>query len=58
MDCFEYYSDLDSLGRVQFAFTNVSKEMMPTEKRGSIGIIKPTGWHTVRYTNIGCNDFR
>ena len=25
---------------------------MPTEKRGEIGMIKPTGWHTVRYDDI------
>ena len=25
---------------------------MPTEKRGSIGMIKPSGWHTVRYDDL------
>ena len=25
---------------------------MPTEKRGSIGSIKPSGWHTVKYDHI------
>ena len=25
---------------------------MPTEKRGSIGQVKPTGWHTVKYDNV------
>lgn len=46
---FEYYSDLDKLGRCQSAFANVCKETMPTEKRGNIGMIKPTGWQTVKY---------
>ena len=46
---FENYSDLDYLGRARTAFANVSKETMPTEKRGSIGMIKPSGWHTVKY---------
>ena len=25
---------------------------MPTEERGSIGMVKPTGWHTVRYYDL------
>ena len=41
---FEKYSDLDSLGRCGVAFANICKEMMPTEPRGSIGMIKPAGW--------------
>lgn len=45
----EEYSDLDSLGRVGIAFALVSKSTMPTTKRGSIGMIKPAGWHTVKY---------
>lgn len=45
----EEYSDLDSLGRVGVAFALVSKSTMPTSKRGSIGMIKPAGWHTVKY---------
>lgn len=46
---FEKYSELDSLGRVGVAFANVGISLMPTEKRGSIGMIKPSGWHTVKY---------
>ncbi|MCI9110699.1 MAG: DNA/RNA non-specific endonuclease [Bacilli bacterium] len=49
---FEKYSNLDYLGRATTAFANISKETMPTEKRGSIGMIKPSGWHTIRYDNI------
>lgn len=45
----EEYSDLDSLGRVGVAFALVSKSTMPTTKRGSIGMIKPAGWNTVKY---------
>lgn len=51
-DVFEHYSDLDTLGRCGTAYANICKELMPTEKRGEIGIIKPTGWHTVRYDDI------
>ncbi len=46
---FEIYSELDSLGRVGTAFANVGMDLMPTEKRGSIGMVKPSGWHTVKY---------
>lgn len=46
---FEKYSSLDKLGRCGVAVANIGKELMPTEKRGSIGMIKPSGWHTVKY---------
>ena len=46
---FEKYSNQDSLGRSGVAFANVSIDTMPTEERGSIGMIKPSGWHTVKY---------
>lgn len=49
---FENYSDLDSLGRCGVAYANICKEIMPTEKRGKIGMIKPAGWHTVKYDVI------
>lgn len=51
-DSFEKYSELDSLGRCGVAYANISKELMPTEKRDSIGFIKPSGWHTVKYDHI------
>lgn len=51
-DAFETYSDLDELGRCGVAYANICKELMPTEERGAIGMIKPTGWHTVKYDNV------
>ena len=48
-EAFEYYSELDSLGRCGVTYANVCKEMMPTEERGKIGMIKPSGWHTIKY---------
>ena len=45
---FENYSSLDDLGRCEVAFANICKEIMPTEERGPIGQIKPSGWHTVK----------
>jgi DNA-entry nuclease len=41
---FEKYSKLDSLGRCGVAFANICTELMPTEKRGNISSIKPSGW--------------
>lgn len=49
---FETYSELDDLGRCGVAYANICKELMPTEERGNIGQVKPTGWHTVKYDNI------
>ena len=49
---FESYSDLDSLGRCGVAYASVSPDTMPTEKRGSIGEVKPTGWHMAKYDNV------
>lgn len=46
---FEEYSELDLLGRCGAAFANIGPELMPTEERGSIGGIKPSGWHTIKY---------
>ena len=51
-ESFEIYNALDKLGRCTEAYANVSIYTMPDEKRGSIGSIKPTGWHTVKYDNI------
>ena len=49
---FEIYSELDSLGRCGAAYANVCLEIMPTEERGSIGQVKPSGWQTVKYDFI------
>ncbi len=49
---FEYYSPLDSLGRCGTAYANICKEIMPTEKRGSIGMVKPSGWQISKYDFI------
>ena len=52
IESFEKYSELDNLGRAGVAYANIGIDLMPTEKRGSIGMIKPTGWHTIKYDNI------
>ena len=48
----ESYSDLDSLGRCGSAVAMLDKSMMPTEERGEIGMIRPTGWHQEKYPGI------
>ena len=49
---FEMYSPLDSLGRCGVAYSNIGKDLMPTEKRGSISNVKPSGWQSVKYDNV------
>ena len=49
---FESYSKLDSEGRCQVAEACVGKDIMPKGKREAIGMVKPTGWHTVKYNNV------
>jgi len=46
---FELYSELDYLGRCGVAYANICLEIMPTEPRGDIGQVKPSGWQTVKY---------
>lgn len=46
---FERYSELDELGRCGVAEACIGTDIMPTEDRGAIGQVKPSGWHTVKY---------
>lgn len=46
---YEYYSDLDNLGRCGVVYACIGQDLMPTEERGSIGHVKPTGWQTIKY---------
>ena len=49
---FEYYSELDDLGRCGVATACIGTELMPTEERGEIGQVKPSGWQTVKYPDL------
>ena len=49
---YEHYSELDNLGRTGVAMACLGPETLPTEKRGPIGMIKPAGWHTVKYPDV------
>ncbi len=48
----ESYSDLDALGRCGSAVAMLDQGMMPTEERGDIGMIRPSGWHQEKYPGI------
>lgn len=48
-DSFEVYKNLDYLGRCGFALACVGRDIMPVRERGAIGMVKPTGWQTVKY---------
>ena len=49
---FETYSELDEYGRCGVAYANLCIELVPTEERGDIGDIRPSGWHTVKYNDL------
>lgn len=49
---YEDYGELDSLGRCDVTESCIGTDIMPEEERGAIGMIKPTGWHTVKYDNV------
>lgn len=48
-ESYEYYSELDDLGRCGMTMACVGLDIMPTEERGSIGSVKPSGWQSVKY---------
>ena len=48
-DSFEFYGELDELGRCTIVYANIGKDLMPTEERGNISSVKPTGWKSVQY---------
>lgn len=45
----EEYGDMDKLGRCSMCWASVGKDIMPTGERGSIGLVKPTGYRIVKY---------
>ncbi len=52
---YESYSELDALGRCGVACACVGQDIMPTEERGDISSVRPTGWHTVQYDTVSGN---
>lgn len=55
-DNFTYLSELDGLGRCGTCIGVFSNETLPTEERGEIGHIKPSGWHTAKYDKSVISD--
>lgn len=55
-DSYEYYSELDSLGRCGVAGACVGVDLMPTEERESISKVKPTGWVQHQYDFVDGGD--
>ena len=49
---FEKYSALDEYGRCGVATACIGKDIMPTEPRGDIGSVTPSGWHSVKYDTV------
>ena len=49
---YEFYSELDSLGRCGYAMACVGQELMPTEDRESISSVNPSGWVQAKYDNV------
>lgn len=49
---YEQYGALDSYGRCTTAVACIGTDLMPSEERGSIGMIKPTGWNQNKYPGI------
>ena len=48
-ESYEYYSELDELGRCGVTMACIGTDIMPTEDRGEIGSVKPSGWQSVKY---------
>ena len=51
-NAYEYYSDLDALGRCGVVMACCGKEIMPTGERGDISGVKPSGWVQAKYDFI------
>ena len=51
-ESYENYSPLDELGRCGVAMACLGKDIMPTEERGDIGHVKPSGWNQAQYDSV------
>ncbi len=52
---YERFSDLDELGRCGVVEASIGQDLMPTEDRENIGMVKPTGWQVAKYDDIDGN---
>ena len=51
-ESYESYGGLDMLGRCTEVEACIGTDLMPTEKRGNISEVKPSGWQSVQYENV------
>lgn len=54
-NAYEYYSPLDSLGRCGVAYACLGPELLPTEARGDISSVHPSGWIQAQYSCVPGN---
>ena len=52
-ESYEFYSPLDDYGRCGYAMASVGADLMPTEERGDISSVHPTGWFSMKESSIG-----
>ena len=46
---YESYGDLDALNRCTYTVACIGRDLMPTQERENIGMVRPTGWVTAKY---------
>lgn len=46
---YQKFSPLDTLGRCGKTVACIGPDLLPHAKRGPIGSVRPSGWHTVKY---------
>ena len=46
---YETYGDLDALNRCTYTVACIGRDLMPTQERENIGMVRPTGWVTAKY---------
>ena len=51
-NAYEYYSDLDALGRCGVAHACLGRELLPSDDREGISNVSPSGWHTTQYGSV------
>lgn len=55
-EAYEFYTDLDQLGRCGACYANIGQELMPTEERESISLVHPSGWVQAQYDCVEGNN--
>ena len=48
-ESYEFYDDLDASNRCTYTMACIGRDLMPTEDRDNIGMVRPTGWVTAKY---------